>query len=1406
MASNSDTPNDKHITIDTSATVPQHSIKNDYYANDPHTPVRRNSVHSGGSGNVPQSPLDTGIVRKSSIRSKTAPIPAMAAPVPLVLPEEAVEQPSPQKWQEADLKSLTGLSNEKSARGIELDSLQQQQGETAEGETAGGGGLFACFGRGKKQGPKKKVEAVSYWQLYRFASKRDWLYVVIGAICSLGVGVGQPFVALLFGSIVKDLGTGTEDKGQGIIHDVIIFTIVGAAMFVAGYGQQCFWTLSAEHQSKRIREKYFHAILRQDMSWHDTGKQSESLTTRLSSDTQLIYDGLADKVGLVLSNFTTFVAGFVIGFTKGWKLSLVLLCAVPLIGATAAFMAKYTVESASSGQGSYSKAGAVAEQAFSAIRTVVAFGGQKRETNAYVKHLDDAYKTGSKKAIVTGVGNGIFLFVLFSTYALAFWYGSNRVAAGEMTSDEVLNVFLGMVIGAFALGNIGPNLSAFANAQGAAYNIFKTIDRVPVIDSANPAGAKPENLQGHIIVRDVDFHYPSRPDVPILKKMNVEVLPGQTIALVGQSGSGKSTIVGLVERFYDPISGSVTLDGIEIKDYNVTFLRDSIGIVSQEPVLFNASIKQNIIYGIRRGQSIPTDQEIEDACRMSNAHDFISKLPDKYDTMVGEKGALLSGGQKQRIAIARALIKNPQILLLDEATSALDTESERTVQAALDNASAGRSTIVVAHRLSTIMNADVIYVMEKGIVVESGTHKSLLDKRGAYAELVAKQQLKTGGTDAEPTVAAEKVDIDEVVMSPADPTLQRGNSKLGRMMSMKGSLKSKRVDSSIPIAEDSETTEQRALREKKLAKEQKAPIWRVVGIMKPELPMAVFGGIMSAVSGATYPVFAKLFSKMLNLLTDTTSPTFERDTNFYSLMFVVLGVAALFGAGFSVYIFELIGEKMARRMRTLSFKAIIGQEMGFFDQEEHSTGALSSRLATDAYQMHELVSQLLKTMCSVLAIVVIGMIFAFSANWILTLIILALIPLIGLAQYYEVAALTGFGLKTQKAYEASGRVASEAIANIRTVAALAKESTFESKYEEVTREPHKYSLHKAYYASIGFGLSQGVMYWAYAVGFYSGYRLERAGLMQWPEMFNAMFNIVFMAMGLGQMATQLPKYVKGKQSALNVFELLDKKTTIDADKAGIEVQSPEGSAALEKVEFAYPTRPDTKLFNGVDLEVQPSQTVALVGPSGCGKSTIIALLERWYDAAKGRVIVEHQDIKDMQLNNLRSHMALVGQEPVLFDVSIGDNIRYGIPDGQTVDQEQVVAAARASNIHDFVMSLPQGYDTRVGDKGSQLSGGQKQRIAIARALIRNPKILLLDEATSALDSESEKLVQEALDKARAGRTTIVIAHRLSTIQDADLILVVKDGQIVEQGQHYSLMALGGVYADLCAKQNLEISH
>ncbi|KAF9371324.1 ATP-binding cassette, sub-B (MDR TAP), member 4, partial [Podila verticillata] len=459
---------------------------------------------------------------------------------------------------------------------------------------------------------------VAYIRLYRFASSWDWICIIIGTICAFVNGVGQPLVALLLGDVITTLNNNTSSIEAAVAQVrvlVIKFTVVGAIAFFAAYGQMCFWTMSAENQSKRIREKYLHAILRQDISWHDIGKKSESLNSRLSADTQLIFDGLADKVGMSLMSLATFIAGFAVAFSSGWRMSLVLLTSVPLMAVCGALMAKFTMESTANGQGSYAKAGGLAEQAIGSIRTVFAFDGQKRELKKFSTTLDEAYKSGVKKAWATGIGMGSFMLIMFLSYSLAFWYGSREVKAGRMESGQVLTVLFGTIIGAFSLGNVGPNIASFGKAQAAAFTIFQTIDRVPEIDSSSPDGAKPTNLTGHIVVRDVNFSYPSRPDVPILKNMNIEVKPGQTVALVGHSGSGKSTIVGLVERFYDPSSGSITLDGTEIRDFNVRYLRDNIGLVSQEPVLFNATIKQNIMYGTRKDQSEPTDKEIEAACR-----------------------------------------------------------------------------------------------------------------------------------------------------------------------------------------------------------------------------------------------------------------------------------------------------------------------------------------------------------------------------------------------------------------------------------------------------------------------------------------------------------------------------------------------------------------------------------------------------------------------------------------------------------------------------------------------------------------------------------------------------------------------------------------------------------------------
>ncbi|KAF9404338.1 Multidrug resistance protein 1, partial [Podila epigama] len=327
-----------------------------------------------------------------------------------------------------------------------------------------------------------KIEApktVSYFQLYRFASLNDRFCILLGIFCSIAAGVGQPIIALLMGNVVTTLSTNTTREAtiDGIRNIVIQFAYVGAIMFVAAYGQMCLWTLSAESQTKRIRERYLHAILRQDMAWHDTATKSESLNARLASDTQLIFDGLADKVGLCLNGAAAFITGFVIAFIHSWRMTLVITSVVPLVAASASLMYAFSSQESSTSQGAYAAAGGMAEQAISGIRTVVAFGGQRRELERYNVKVDVAYKSGVKKAVVSGLGMGLVMALMILSYSLAFWYGARQVADSKMESGDVLAVLFGVIIGASALGSAGGSISGFGKAKAAAYNIFKTIDR-----------------------------------------------------------------------------------------------------------------------------------------------------------------------------------------------------------------------------------------------------------------------------------------------------------------------------------------------------------------------------------------------------------------------------------------------------------------------------------------------------------------------------------------------------------------------------------------------------------------------------------------------------------------------------------------------------------------------------------------------------------------------------------------------------------------------------------------------------------------------------------------------------------------------------------------------------------------
>lgn len=443
-------------------------------------------------------------------------------------------------------------------------------------------------------------------------------------------------------------------------------------------------------------------------------------------------------MALVIQTISSVLIAFTMGLIIAWRLALVMIAVQPLI--IICYYVRRVLLKSMSKKSTQAQAasGKLAAEAVSNLRTIAAFSSQDHILRLFNQAQDKPHKESIRQSWFAGLGLGTSMCLMTCTWALNFWYGGQLMAEHHITAEALFRTFMILVSTGRVIAEAGSMTTDLAKGADAVASVFAILDRVTLIDPDNPEGYKPEKLEGEVDISGVDFAYPSRPDVIIFKGFSLSIQPGKSTALVGQSGSGKSTIIGLIERFYDPLKGSVKIDGRDIKAYNLRSLRMHIGLVSQEPALFAGTIRENIMYGLHTA----TEVEIENAARSANAHDFISNLKDGYGTWCGERGVQLSGGQKQRVAIARAILKNPAIMLLDEATSALDSQSENAVQEALDRVMVGRTSVVVAHRLSTIQNCETITVLEKGVVVERGTHASLMAKghTGTYFALVILQK------------------------------------------------------------------------------------------------------------------------------------------------------------------------------------------------------------------------------------------------------------------------------------------------------------------------------------------------------------------------------------------------------------------------------------------------------------------------------------------------------------------------------------------------------------------------------------------------------------------------------------------------------------------------------------------
>eukprot|EP00928_Gymnodinium_smaydae_P025596 TRINITY_DN20336_c0_g1_i1.p1 TRINITY_DN20336_c0_g1~~TRINITY_DN20336_c0_g1_i1.p1 ORF type:complete len:1405 (-),score=181.91 TRINITY_DN20336_c0_g1_i1:117-3782(-) len=988
--------------------------------------------------------------------------------------------------------------------------------------------------------------------------------------------------------------------------------------------------------------------------------------------------------------------------------------------------------------------------------------------------------------------------------------GATWPCNGNVNFELILIVLNSMIFGFVMLPQIPTSFQALMNGMIAAHSCLKLMLRVPPIDSFSPDGKILDHVRGAILVKDITFAYPASPSFKVCSGYSLDIPAGSSCALVGPSGAGKSTIINLLQRFYDPQGGVITLDGHDIKSLNLAWLRTQLGLVGQEPILFHGSVAENVRYG----KDDATQEDMNEAARQANALDFImNDLSDGFDTDVGQGGSKLSGGQKQRVAIARALIKKPTVLLLDEATSSLDYSSEKVVQAAIDTIMSDfKSTcIIIAHRLSTVRHCSKIAVVDRGKVVEEGTYDELLalGEKGLFHKLAASQEKQ----DREDRLARQsRAEAD------AEAELNSEYVKPSEHAAMEQTEKES-SDHKIAVVEGKETKKSPASRAGELyTKADKR--WR--------LPLGFFSCLLCSIA-----------SGFVGLIIVNASFSFrdEADPNRLSKIVTTWGIAT-FCIGIFVHVVEFVyrtqfaiaGEGLTRRLRVHTLEKLLHQELGYFDEDENSVGALTEFLARKVNLVQGVAQDGLQQLISLLGVfitaTVVSVVFGdwrlmlvFVAGYAVGIILLVAGQLVTNSQE-DRHKQQGAKTEEQSAEaKAAGALVGEVVVAIKTVFSFNAEHKFLDLYSQLVAKERRSqgNPRRIVLGSLAMGVGMATMMVVFGFSMFYGMWLMEVDIQSFmfavsnacplPTVGVGRLMVPFMSfvmsmMALGNNAAVLVDANAGKEAAKALFERIDRKSLRDPfSEEGGSIPELRGDIKVENVVFAYPTRPNVRVCRGYNLCISAGSVCALVGPSGAGKSTLVSLLLRFYDPQGGVISLDGRDITTFNLAWLRAQLGFVGQEPVLFQGSVAENIGFG---KAGASQHEVEEAAKQANAHGFITdALARGYETQVGLRGSQLSGGQKQRVAIARALVRQPTVLLLDEATSALDSESERIVQAALDEimTKQKRTTIVIAHRLSTIRNAGQIAVVNKGRIEECGTHEELRDSGGTYAALLAAQS-----